>query len=175
VGSCRGAAVPSNGRPGASVGRVTATGRDQGSSPTINPATSPAHMGKVAVEASDHALGGRHGDCGGRGRKARHEQKSCKPEVRYVATITQVLHRARSHAGDREGRHYGPVTAKAYAVFAALLMGFHNAKSGRCFPSYKAIAEAAAPSRDVRRTRARKASLPQRVLSTRRRSSGSRR
>jgi hypothetical protein len=46
--------------------------------------------------------------------------------VRCIATITQVLHRARSHAGDREGRHYGPVTPKAYAVFAALLVGFHN-------------------------------------------------
>ena len=39
---------------------------------------------------------------------------------------TGIAPRARSHAGDREGRHYGPVTAKAYAVFAALLMGFHN-------------------------------------------------
>jgi DNA-binding transcriptional MocR family regulator len=27
-------------------------------------------------------------------------------------------------------------------VFAALLMGFHNAKSGRCFPSYDRISEA---------------------------------
>jgi hypothetical protein len=50
------------------------------SSPTINPATSPAHIGKVAVEASDHALSGRHSDRGGRGRKARREQKSCEPE-----------------------------------------------------------------------------------------------
>jgi hypothetical protein len=37
----------------------------------------------------------------------------------------------------------GAVTAKAYGVFAALLMGFHNCQNGRCFPSYDRIAEAA--------------------------------
>jgi hypothetical protein len=41
------------------------------------------------------------------------------------------------------GRHYGPITAKTYAVLCALLMGFHNSASGRCFPSYRRIAEAA--------------------------------
>jgi hypothetical protein len=38
------------------------------------------------------------------------------------------------------GKHYGAVTAKAMAVLQALLWGFHNARSGRCFPSYAAIA-----------------------------------
>jgi len=42
-----------------------------------------------------------------------------------------------------KGKAYGQITAKAYAVFAALLMGFHNAKTGRCFPSYTALQEAA--------------------------------
>ncbi len=44
---------------------------------------------------------------------------------------------------DRKGAHYGPITAKAYSVFAALLMGFHNSATGRCFPSYDRIQEAA--------------------------------
>jgi AraC-like DNA-binding protein len=42
-----------------------------------------------------------------------------------------------------KGRAYGAVTAKALAVLEALLWGFHNAKSGLCFPSYERIAEAA--------------------------------
>ena len=41
------------------------------------------------------------------------------------------------------GKAYGAVTAKALAVLNALLWGFHNAASGRCFPSYEAIAERA--------------------------------
>ncbi len=34
----------------------------------------------------------------------------------------------------KKGRAYGAVTAKALAVLEALLWGFHNAKSGLCFP-----------------------------------------
>ena len=41
------------------------------------------------------------------------------------------------------GKAYGQITAKALAVIEALLWAFHNAKSGLCFPSYEAIAEAA--------------------------------
>jgi hypothetical protein len=56
----------------------------------------------------------------------------------------RLLHRARCLMRSTEkGRHYGPITAKAYAVFSALLVGFHNNESGRCFPSYDRIAEAA--------------------------------
>jgi hypothetical protein len=56
----------------------------------------------------------------------------------------RLLHRARAIMRPVEkGAHYGAVSAKTYAVLCALLMGFHNAKSGRCFPSYKAISEAA--------------------------------
>jgi Helix-turn-helix domain len=39
-----------------------------------------------------------------------------------------------------EGKHYGVLTAKFVAVLGALLWGFHNAGTGRCFPSYEAIA-----------------------------------
>ena len=35
------------------------------------------------------------------------------------------------------------LTAKFVAVLGALLWGFHNAASGRCFPSYERIAEKA--------------------------------
>jgi hypothetical protein len=44
---------------------------------------------------------------------------------------------------DAPGRHYGAISAKAYAVLLALLYGFHNSRDGRCFPSHKRIAERA--------------------------------
>src|SRR5277367_4127648 len=40
-----------------------------------------------------------------------------------------------------KGKAYGPITAKAVAVLEALLWGFHNARSGLCFPSYETIAK----------------------------------
>jgi hypothetical protein len=46
-----------------------------------------------------------------------------------------------------EGKHYGVLTAKFVAVLGALLWGFHNAGTGRCFPSYERIAEKADCSR----------------------------
>jgi hypothetical protein len=46
-----------------------------------------------------------------------------------------------------EGKHYGVLTAKFVAVLGALLWGFHNAATGRCFPSYERIAEKADCSR----------------------------
>lgn len=41
------------------------------------------------------------------------------------------------------GKHYGLITAKAMQVLRALLWDFHNAITGKCFPSYEAIAEKA--------------------------------
>lgn len=41
------------------------------------------------------------------------------------------------------GRHWGTISAKDYEVLKALLYGFHNCISGKCFPSYRAIAEKA--------------------------------
>jgi hypothetical protein len=56
----------------------------------------------------------------------------------------RIMHWARCLSRRTEkGRAYGVVTAKALAVLEALLWGFHNAKSGLCFPSYETIAEAA--------------------------------
>jgi hypothetical protein len=48
-----------------------------------------------------------------------------------------------------KGKAYGAVTAKALEVLRVLLWGFHNAATGRCFPSYEAIAERAACSRTM--------------------------
>ncbi len=43
----------------------------------------------------------------------------------------------------QEGQHRGPITRPYMDVFEALLWGFHNSKTGLCFPSYEAIAEKA--------------------------------
>lgn len=45
------------------------------------------------------------------------------------------------------GKHYGVITAKAVDVALALIFGFHNERTGLCFPSYEAIAEAAGCNR----------------------------
>ena len=55
----------------------------------------------------------------------------------------RVLHLARCLVRRTEkGRHYGQITAKAFAVLRALMWGFHNAKSGLCFPSWPSDREA---------------------------------
>ncbi len=59
-----------------------------------------------------------------------------------------VLARALMRGQDK-GKHYGAVTAKFLAVLGALLWGFHNAASGKCFPSYEAIAERAGCARST--------------------------
>jgi hypothetical protein len=61
-----------------------------------------------------------------------------------VMTLARALMRR-----TEPGRHYGAVTAKAVAVLEALLWGFHNAGTGRCFPSYESIAERAGCARST--------------------------
>ena len=39
------------------------------------------------------------------------------------------------------GKPWGKISAKHLEVFEALLWGFHNCKTGLCFPSYEKIAE----------------------------------
>jgi hypothetical protein len=41
------------------------------------------------------------------------------------------------------GQHKGPITRAFLEVLEALLWGFHNSRSGGCFPSYERIAEKA--------------------------------
>lgn len=53
-----------------------------------------------------------------------------------------TLARALTHRTE-PGRHYGLVTAKFIAVLNALLWGFQNCHTGKCFPSYETIAEKA--------------------------------
>jgi hypothetical protein len=49
----------------------------------------------------------------------------------------------------RAGQHRGPLTRAYLEVLEALLWGFHNAKTGLCFPSYEAIAAKAECCRDT--------------------------
>jgi Helix-turn-helix domain len=64
-------------------------------------------------------------------------------KVRVMHLIRCLLRRT------EKGKAYGAITAKAEAVARALLWAFHNAKSGLCFPSYEAIAEAAGCARST--------------------------
>ena len=47
------------------------------------------------------------------------------------------------------GQHRGPITRAFMDVLEALLWGFHNSCSGRCFPSYEAIAAKARCARST--------------------------
>jgi len=64
-----------------------------------------------------------------------------KARVMFVARA--LMRRA------EKGKAYGAITAKALAVLEALLWGFHNARSGLCFPSYAKIAERAGCARST--------------------------
>jgi hypothetical protein len=56
----------------------------------------------------------------------------------------RVMTLARALSRKTEARkHYGALTAKALDVLTALLWGFHNAKTGLCYPSIDKIAKAA--------------------------------
>jgi hypothetical protein len=61
-----------------------------------------------------------------------------------VMTYARALMRATA-----PGKHYGQITAKAFAVLEALLWGFHNARSGLCFPSYDTLAARAGCARST--------------------------
>lgn len=70
------------------------------------------------------------------------------PLDRNAKARIMVLARAKLRR-DAPGRHYGPVTAKSYAVLEALLWAFHNARTGLCFPSYETIASRAGCARST--------------------------
>jgi AraC-like DNA-binding protein len=61
-----------------------------------------------------------------------------------IKTLARALMRR-----TEKGKAYGPITAKALAVLDALLWGFHNARSGLCYPSYETIAERAGCARST--------------------------
>ena len=58
-------------------------------------------------------------------------------KVSIMALARAFLHRS------EKGKHYGILTAKFIRVLEALVWGFHNAATERCFPSYEAIVERA--------------------------------
>ena len=55
----------------------------------------------------------------------------------------QAYARAWSGRHRQPGQHKGPITRAFLDVLEALLWGFHNSRTGRCFPSYERIAEKA--------------------------------
>jgi Helix-turn-helix domain len=57
--------------------------------------------------------------------------------------------RAWSARNRRPGQHKGPITRAFLDVLQALLWGFHNSRSGVCFPSYEAIAARAGCARST--------------------------
>jgi hypothetical protein len=57
--------------------------------------------------------------------------------------------RAWSRLHRQDGQHTGPITRAAMDVLRALLWQFHNGPTGRCFPSYERIAEAAGCARST--------------------------
>jgi hypothetical protein len=57
--------------------------------------------------------------------------------------------RAWSARNRRPGQHRGPITRAFLDVLQALLWGFHNSRSGVCFPSYEAIAAKAECARST--------------------------
>jgi hypothetical protein len=62
--------------------------------------------------------------------------RNAKARIWAYAQAYTVLHR-------QPGQHRGPLTRASLDVLWALLWGFHNTHTGRCFPSYEAIAEKA--------------------------------
>ena len=58
---------------------------------------------------------------------------TARPRSEFITLARALLRRT------EKGRAYGAITAKAFAALEALLWGFHNAKSGLCFPSYEKI------------------------------------
>ena len=61
----------------------------------------------------------------------------------------QAYARAWSGRNRQPGQHKGPITRAFLDVLQALLWGFHNSRSGACFPSYEAIAAKAECARST--------------------------
>ena len=57
--------------------------------------------------------------------------------------------RAWSGRNRQPAQHKGPITRTFLDVLEALLWGFHNSRSGCCFPSYEAIADRAECARST--------------------------
>jgi hypothetical protein len=71
------------------------------------------------------------------------------PLDRNAKTRIMVYARAWSAKHKQPGQHRGPLTRATLEVMEALLWGFHNSKTGLCFPSYEEIARKAECCRDT--------------------------
>ena len=71
------------------------------------------------------------------------------PLDRNAKCRIQAFARAWSARNRQPGQHKGPVTRAFLEVLKALLWQFHNARDGRCFPSYEKIAERAGCARST--------------------------
>jgi hypothetical protein len=71
------------------------------------------------------------------------------PLDRNAKARIQAYAKAWSRRNRQPGQHKGPVTRASLEVLGALLWGFHNSRSGRCFPSYEAIAAKAECARST--------------------------
>jgi hypothetical protein len=67
---------------------------------------------------------------------------NAKARIMVYARAWNAKHR-------QSGQHRGPLTRAFMEVLEALLWGFHNSKSGLCFPGYEAIAAKAKCNRDT--------------------------
>jgi hypothetical protein len=68
--------------------------------------------------------------------------RNAKVRITVYAKAWNARHR-------QPGQHRGPLTRAFLEVLQAMLWGFHNSKTGLCFPSYEAIAEKAKCCRDT--------------------------
>jgi hypothetical protein len=68
--------------------------------------------------------------------------RNAKARIMVYARAWNAKHR-------QKGQHRGPLTRACLEVMEALLWGFHNSKTGLCFPSYEAIAAKAECCRDT--------------------------
>ena len=71
------------------------------------------------------------------------------PLDRNAKARIMVYARAWSGRNRQPGQHRGPITRAFLDVLEALLWGFHNSRSGGCFPSYESIAAKAECARST--------------------------
>src|ERR1700760_1585142 len=71
------------------------------------------------------------------------------PLDRNAKCRIQAYARAWSARNRQPGQHKGPITRAFLDVLGALLWGFHNSRTGICFPSYERIAEKAECARST--------------------------
>jgi hypothetical protein len=71
------------------------------------------------------------------------------PLDRNAKCRIQVCARAWTARNRQPGQHKGPITRAFLDVLQALLWGFHNSRTGVCFPSYERIAEKAECARST--------------------------